>query len=371
MRPDPLPMDVKTLLEGAILAGDSQRTKQLLPQVIGNSALSREANSPAGAARVVSALIGCDESAISTCCRFFEEPLDSTWRATMPLVHALKATVRYVRKAAKEQKALDVLRGEYAWIRRDARAEKRLLPMLFAILLEIVKISDNPLVVDPLLKTSAPIDALAEKTVPKCILAPLMFYWAKHLLFTNHLAEAGGKFLRAFELLNDFHHKRQRRRILLHLIPLRLAQGSMPSKQLLVKYELFGYLGPVVKSVLSGNLRALNTALASTSTLSQADRQAVLDVGTVTFGLIELVAFRNLLRRCVIEGNRRLWSVDQLAKICVLAVGSDFSKADTTDLVAHLIERSLLVGRLDLTTMAVNIENFPTPPWSLEVNNYF
>jgi hypothetical protein len=364
-------MSLKHLLEQAILAGDSQRTKQLLPQVIGNSALTTKTTNPAGAGKVISALTVSDESAISACCRFFEEPTESTWRATMPLVHALKATVRNVRKAAKEQKALDVLRGEYAWLRRDARSEKRLLPMLFAVLLEIVKISDNPLVVDPLLKTSAPIDALAEKTVPKSILAPLMFYWAKHLLFTNHLAEAGGKFLRAFELLNDVNYKRERRRILLHLIPLRLAQGSMPSKQLLTKYDLGGYLGPIVKNVLNGNLKNLTSALANTATLSAADRQAVLDVGTVTFGLMELVAFRNLIRRCAVDASRGVWSIEQLAKISSFAVGGDFSKADTTDLVAHLIERGMLVGRLDLSTLCVTIESFPAPPWSLELNNYF
>jgi hypothetical protein len=237
------------------------------------------------------------------------------------------------------------LRSEYASLRREARANKSLLPVLYTVLLEIVKIADNPLIVDPLLKTVTPLgDEELAGLVSRSILVPFLFYWAKHLLFTDRLAEAADKFLKAFQLLNDARHKTARQRILMYLVPLKIAQGLMPSKALLQRYGLMDVFGPMVKGVITGNI---NRVTAQRSMLSN-------EVTTGVLGLVELVAYRNLVKK---TAGQNVLPIDKVANMIRLSLG------ETIDLLAQLMDRGMVTGSVDLQSMRVTLKAFPPPVW--------
>jgi hypothetical protein len=187
---------------------------------------------------------------------------------------------------SSSQTLLDALRLEYAHLRRDAKTDLDKQVGMVICLIEIIKIcifdsSANPGIVDSLLASTQGIlsfESGAEDSVqfPKSVSTSYYFYLAKHLLFLDNFDGAREQLEKALSLtpthpVFDSVMYRNKQRILWHLIPLKLVQGTFPTKNLLKTYpDIDRMYRPILNAIrhkdldrlrknLNGNRSLVNT----------------------------------------------------------------------------------------------------------------
>ena len=336
----------------AITRGETAKVKMLARS--GNFAVSNACTEKLG--KLISA-VSTGESSVSVCAKFFEvENEGELGKATLPILALLRFASRS--PAADEQKILDALRAEYSWLRRESRLQPFLLPAVFAVLLEIVRIclrGKNPLSVDPLLATAPPLT-----TGPKSILVPLLFSWGRHALFEDRLPDAREKLLDALRLCLPS-HGRQRRLILRLLVPVRLLEGILPQRGALKGSGLSDWEKLIV-AMVSGNLRKF-TPLAESLAKRNIENSLI-------FGPLEIVTFRNLLRKIwVIADKPRQLPISLILAGLQVSQGCKVSDEEAIDLCGNLISLDLISAYLSYEEKLLVMAGpapFPRPPWTLE-----
>ena len=264
--------------------------------------------------------------------------------STLPILALLTIGLKWVSKKTSpgvSQRVLDALRSEYAWIRRDARHDVNLQPAVFTVLLEIIKIcirEKNPLSVDPLLQTAIPIES-AQK-VPKSIIVPLLFFWARHSLFMDRIDEAILKFESALQICGNKPQFTNKRNVILrYLVPIKILSGYLP--------------GPLIRGSVDKEWLRLISALTQghVSKVREIGENMILsikfqEVGLL-FGFFEIIAVRNLLAIALKQiGSPKMVSISFIASVFGFAYGQPMSEGQALDIIAQLIVSELLNVRI-------------------------
>ena len=307
--------------------------------------------------KILASVAAGETSAVSLCAKFFDvESEAELGKSTLPILALLRFAARSPK--ADEQKILDALRAEYSWLRRESRLQPFLLPAVFAVLLEIVRIclrGKNPLSVDPLLATAPPLT-----TGPKSILVPLLFSWGRHALFEDRVPDAKEKLLDAFRLCLP-QHDRQRRLILRLLVPVRLLEGVLPRRALLKSSGLAEW-DKLIVSMVSGNLRKF-APLAESLAKRNIENSLI-------FGPLEIVTQRNLLRKIwLIAEKPRQLPVSLIVAGLQVSQGGKVSDEEALDLCGNLISLDMIsayVSYEEKLLVMAGPAPFPRPPWSLD-----
>lgn len=96
-------------------------------------------------------------------------------------------------------------------------------------------------------------DGFDPKDLPKAISVTFHFYWGKHCVFDHNLRDADQKLSWAFQNCPE-KEKKNRRRILLYLVPCKMRLGVLPTQELLQQHDLTMFID-VVRAIREGNVR--------------------------------------------------------------------------------------------------------------------
>lgn len=97
------------------------------------------------------------------------------------------------------------------------------------------------------------------RDLPKSIAVTLFFFWGKHCIFDDKLAEADKKLMWAFEHCPP-NARGHRRKILLYLVPCKLRLGVLPAQGLLESYGL-DIFADIVRGIRDGNAQLFSAAM--------------------------------------------------------------------------------------------------------------
>lgn len=201
--------------------------------------------------------------------------------------------------------------------------------------------------------------------LPKSLLVTLYFLWGRHLVMAGKIEEAEEKLSKALSICPP-KVGRNRRMILLYLIPCRLRLGRYPSRGLLERNRLQSLSG-IVAATSSGNVRQFNEEL---------ERQEQELVCCGTYWVVEklrVVAYRNLVRN-VFELARTDGAVKSKQDLEPFEQAflwqDDCTPKETSCLLAQLIYLGAVRGYLsDTHRKVVFSKEMPFPPvsaWSMK-----
>lgn len=275
---------------------------------------------------------------------------------TRSLVGVLQ-TFASLARGSCSQKLLDVLRLEYAQLRRDAREDPEKKIGMILCLIEMIKIcvidrSANPGIVDSLLASTQGL-LLSDQDLPKSVLTTFRFYVGKHKLFLDDFDGA----LTEMELAYDSCWTgKNAERILFYLIPLRMAKGVFPSKRLLLKFpNLSAVFLPVMRAIRSRNFTQLNQVCAPLESKF-----------FVLLRKFQLILFRLILRDIF---TQLFSSTSRRIDLSVISTVASFCgyHEETHFIGANLIKNGMISGYLSYEEQALVLTGanpFPVPPFS-------
>jgi hypothetical protein len=273
-------------------------------------------------------------SAINTIGSMSRQDASLSNRVAVTLQISLAQIAMHLSKKFSRQVLLDVLRQEYAHLRRDAKedTEKRIGMALCLIVIIQICIQDRvPGIVDSLVASGQGI--LDDSQLPKSVSIRLKFFMAKHLLFLDDFEGARTDLLMAFNAMNPSLHIRNREIVLMKLIPLQLAKGLFPNRNLLRQFSNVSqrYL-PVLKAVRRKDVKAVRSLLESDETLFYLTRR------------IELWVYRGILREVFAVSKRRI-DLEVLDDL--------FSGNSSEEILANMIQLNLITGYISYEERAL------------------
>jgi hypothetical protein len=269
----------------------------------------------------------------------------SSWQTLVGVIQVFSSIARGQRTGS--QKLLDVLRLEYGHLRRDARADLEKKIGMVVCLIEIIKIclidkSANPGIVDSLLASTQGL-LNDEDNIPKSVSTTFRFYVGKHKLFLDDFEGALSEMEIAY---NNCRDGRNGERILFYLIPLKMAQGVFPAKNLLCKFpRLEVVFKPIIKAIRSKNLTLLDQSIGS--------------LETHFFSILR--SFRSLLIRGILREIQKMALKKRLIDFSIIQ-SLGISEID----VANLIRCGMLSGYISYEEQAVVLTGsspFPLGPF--------
>ena len=273
-------------------------------------------------------------SAINTIGSISRQDVSLSSRVAVTLQISLAQIAMHLSRNFSRQVLLDVLRQEYAHLRRDAKedTEKRIGMALCLIVIIQICIQDRvPGIVDSLVASGQGI--LDDSQLPKSVSIRLKFFMAKHLLFLDDFENARSDLLTAFNAMNPSIHVRNREIVLMKLLPLQLSQGLFPNRNLLRQFPNVSerYLA-VLKAVKRKDVKAVRTLLGSDETFFYLTRR------------IELWVYRGILKEVFALSKRRI-DLDVLDEL--------FSGDSSEEIVANLIQLNLITGYISYEERAL------------------
>ncbi|KAI1716374.1 PCI domain-containing protein [Ditylenchus destructor] len=152
-------------------------------------------------------------------------------------------------------------------------------------------------------------------------------------------------------------HKRNKRAILMYLIPVKMFLGHMPTAQLLSFYNLEQFLS-VVTSVKDGNLRQLNEAL-------QEHQHFFIKCGIfLMLEKLKVVTYRNLFKKVALILNTHMIKLDAFS-VAIRWLGSDMDSDELACILANLIAQKKIKGYISHQKQTLVIsKQTPFPPLS-------
>lgn len=131
--------------------------------------------------------------------------------------------------------------------------------------------------------------------------------------------------------------KKNKRLILIYLVPVKMLLGYMPSKQVLEKYDLIQFC-ELVKAVCHGDLRLFDEIM---------DTHETFFIKCGIYLIVEklkIVAYRNLFRKVYLILNTHQISIESLQEALVYLGQSDVDLDETECIVANLIYEGKIKG---------------------------
>ena len=201
--------------------------------------------------------------------------------------------------------------------------------------------------------------------LPKSLLVTLYFLWGKHLVMAGKVEEAEEKLSKALSMC-PLKAAKNRRLILVYLIPCRLRLGSYPSRGLLERNGLQSLAG-IVAATASGNVRRFNEELLE-------KEQKLIAYGTyMVMEKLRVVAYRNLVQRVFSFQSERLDAAERSKQDMrpfehALNWQETFSPKETMCLLSQLIYVGAVRGYMSFSHQKlVFSKEMPFPPvraWS-------
>lgn len=155
-------------------------------------------------------------------------------------------------------------------------------------------------------------------------------------MFDNNLRDAEEYLKYAFEHCHRDSQK-NKRQILIYLIPVKMLLGQMPKLSLLKKYDLVHFHG-VMEAVKEGNVIALNKSLD--------DSEAVFIKWGIFLILekLKILTYRNLFKKVTLLMNTHQISIDSFTTALKMMEVEDIDNDETACILANLIFQGRIKG---------------------------
>merc|ERR1719474_324225 len=171
---------------------------------------------------------------------------------------------------------------------------------------------------------------------PKSQLVTYRYYVGRKYMFDYNFKEAEEYLRYAFEKC-DQKKKKNKRLILIYLIPVKMLIGQMPKDSLLQKYDLLEFKG-VMSSVKEGNLQRLNREL---------DNHEKTFIQWGIFLILEklkIITYRNLFKKVfLLMGNHQI-PLEAFTTALKLMGEQDVDNDETACIIANLIYEAKIKG---------------------------
>ncbi|XP_034237377.1 PCI domain-containing protein 2 [Thrips palmi] len=183
------------------------------------------------------------------------------------------------------------------------------------------------------------------------------YYVGRKAMFDSNYKSAGDYLTYAFERCHK-QSKRNKRLILIYLVPIKMILGYMPQRNLLEKYDLLQFWD-LVQGVQSGDVRRLNVAM-------QHHQKFFVQCGIyLLLEKLKVIAYRNLFKKVYLLLRTHQIPMDAL--LCALRMMDieDIDLAETQCIVANLIYEGKIKGYISHQhqKLVVSKQN-PFPPLS-------
>lgn len=183
------------------------------------------------------------------------------------------------------------------------------------------------------------------------------YYVGRKAMFDSNYKSAGDYLTYAFERCHR-QSKRNKRLILIYLVPIKMILGYMPQRNLLEKYDLLQFW-ELVQGVQSGDVRRLNVAM-------QHHQKFFVQCGIyLLLEKLKVIAYRNLFKKVYLL--LRTHQIPMEALLCALRMMDieDVDLAETQCIVANLIYEGKIKGYISHQhqKLVVSKQN-PFPPLS-------
>ena len=173
----------------------------------------------------------------------------------LPVVRRLAAALREEASAMEQpmkwtKKVLEVLRESFPKFHRDPDKFEATVGIATEIIRACLRL-DQPSLCVPVINTIAPTGRIDTDRLSVSVACTLFAYWSKVLILKKDIKGATERLEWAASHCgaNRNYHK-----LLEYLVPCKITQGSMPSKELLVRAGLDEYLG-ICRAIRAGNVR--------------------------------------------------------------------------------------------------------------------
>jgi len=192
---------------------------------------------------------------------------------------------------------------------------------------------------------------------PKSQLVTYRYYVGRKYMFDYNFQEAEEYLRYAFEHC-DMRRKRNKRLILMYLIPVKMLLGQMPIPSLLEKYDLQQFKG-IMESVKEGNLHQLN---------QEFEKHEKTFIGWGIFLILEKlksITYRNLFKKVALLMNTHQISIDAFTTALKLMGEEDVDNDETACILANLIYETKVKGYISHQHKKLVIsKQTPFPPLS-------
>ncbi|KAE8743525.1 hypothetical protein FOCC_FOCC010850 [Frankliniella occidentalis] len=183
------------------------------------------------------------------------------------------------------------------------------------------------------------------------------YYVGRKAMFDSDYKTAGEYLTYAFERCHK-QSKRNKRLILIYLVPIKMILGYMPQRKLLEKYDLLQFW-ELVQGVQSGDVRRLNEAM-------RQHQKFFVQCGIyLLLEKLKVIAYRNLFKKVYLLQKTHQISMEAL--LCALKMMDieDIDLSETQCIVANLIYEGKIKGYISHQhqKLVVSKQN-PFPPLS-------
>ena len=156
-------------------------------------------------------------------------------------------------------------------------------------------------------------------------------------MFDGDFKLASDRLTFAFERCHRHSHK-NKRLILIYLIPVRMLLGGLPSTMLLKKYQLEFYV-PIAKALRDGNIRGLDSAI------REHERIFVAHGIYLILEKLKIIAYRNLFKRVFLLMGTHQLPLQAFTSALNFADGSEEVPVEEVQcIIANLIDKSYIKG---------------------------
>ncbi|XP_041349443.1 PCI domain-containing protein 2-like isoform X1 [Gigantopelta aegis] len=276
--------------------------------------------------------------------RIFQSQKDENW--SLPVLFSVSLDLRLFANSADIQavkksvgkpgerleKAAELLMGCFRVCASDNRAAieeskkwgmLNIVNQLFKIYFKINKLH----LCKPLIRA---IDSLVIKdkfSLPQLI--TFRYYVGRKAMFDSDFKSAEEYLMFAFERCHKSSRK-NKRLILIYLIPVKMLLGHMPKLSLLKKYDLLQF-AEVAKAVSSGNLLQLNESL-------EKNEAFFIKCGIyLILEKLKVITFRNLFKKVYLINNKtHLLPIDEFTTVLKLMEMEDIDVDETQCIIANL-----------------------------------
>jgi len=293
----------------------------------------------------------CQTLVMQAFTKMFQSQKDENW--ALPLMYAVILDLRLFANSADAQlmrkgrgkpnelteKAAELLMGCFRVCASDNRASPEdskkwgmlnLVNQLFKIYFKISKLQ----LCKPLIRA---IEQMPIKDkFPVAQLVTYRFYVGRKSMFESDYKMAEQCLMFAFERCHRQAYK-NKRLVLIYLLPVKMLLGHMPKRQLLEKYDLMQF-SDVAKAVRQGNIRLLNTSL-------QNNEMFFIKCGIyLILEKLKIITYRNLIKKVALIMKTHQLSISSFTAAFHWMGEEDVDDDEVQCIIANLIFEDKIKG---------------------------
>lgn len=162
------------------------------------------------------------------------------------------------------------------------------------------------------------------------------YYVGRKAMFDSDYKAAEGYLTFAFERCHKT-SKKNKRMILIYLLPVKMLLGKMPKQEVLQKYDLLQF-AEVAKGVSTGNLLKLNEAL-------QRNETFFIKCGIyLILEKLKIITYRNLFKKVYLISENHQLPIESFTLILKMMQVDDIDNDETACIIANLIYENKIKG---------------------------